>query len=100
MNHEEMLAALKIDLGLTTTKYDERLVTYLERAEQEITREGVRLSGERTDDVNLVIQYAAWMWRKRDTGEGMPRMIRWQINNRIFGKELLRDHPFGGDNNG
>lgn len=100
MNHESMLAALKIDLGLTTTIYDERLVAYLERAEQEITREGVILSAEKTDDVNLVIQYAAWMWRKRDTGDGMPRMIRWQINNRIFGRELRRPHTFGGETDG
>lgn len=38
----------------------------------------------------LVVQYASWMWRKRDTGEGMPRMVRYALNNRIFA-EKARD---------
>lgn len=93
MTAEQMLAALKIDLGLTTTIYDERLSQYLRTARSEIEREGVTFSSDpdaAPDEAgaNLIIMYAAWMWRKRDTGEGVPRMIRWQINNRLFGGEL------------
>lgn len=85
MSSAEMLEMLKIDLGITATAYDERLAQYLKTAQDEIEREGATLSpSDDIADANLVIQYAAWMWRKRDTGEGMPRMIRWQINNRLF----------------
>ena len=28
---------------------------------------------------------AAWLWRRRDSGEGMPRMLRYTLNNRIIG---------------
>lgn len=95
MTNEAKLQMLKIDLGITTTAYDERLTQFLQAARNEIEREGVTLSldtfdgetqttEETIDDANLQIMYAAWMWRKRDTGEGMPRMIRWQINNRLF----------------
>lgn len=85
MSSAEMLEMLKIDLGITATAYDERLAQYLKTAQDEIEREGAQLSpSDDIADANLVIQYAAWMWRKRDTGEGMPRMIRWQINNRLF----------------
>lgn len=86
MNDETLLQMLKIDLGITTDIYNTRLEQYLTAAKAEIEREGVTLT-ESMADGNLVIQYAAWMWRKRDTGEGMPRMIRWQINNRLFGGE-------------
>ena len=86
MNVSTLLSGLKIDLGITTTAYDVRLTAYLTRALEEIEREGVTLS-DSVSDQNLVINYAAWMWRKRDTGEGIPRMIRWQINNRLFGKD-------------
>lgn len=78
------LQMLKIDLGINTSAYDERLTQYLASAKAEIEREGVKLT-DSVPDENLIVQYAAWMWRKRDTGEGIPRMIRWQINNRIFG---------------
>lgn len=87
MNYQELLASLKVDLGITTTAYDTRLTEYLKRAESEIEREGVSLSASSLSDQNLIIAYAAHMWRKRDTGEGIPRMIRWQINNRLFGKK-------------
>ena len=95
MTTEQKLAMLKIDLGITSTAYDNRLTQYIEGAKREIEREGITLSlddtqsgtSETIDDANLVVMYAAWMWRRRDTGEGMPRMIRWMLNNRIFGME-------------
>lgn len=86
MNDTTKLQMLKIDLGINTTIYDDRLTQYIAAATAEIEREGVKLT-DSVPDGNLVVQYAAWMWRKRDTGEGIPRMIRWQINNRLFGGE-------------
>lgn len=84
MEEATKLQMLKIDLGINTSAYDSRLTQYLASAKAEIEREGVKLT-DSVPDENLIVQYAAWMWRKRDTGEGIPRMIRWQINNRIFG---------------
>ena len=86
MEETTKLQMLKIDLGINTTAYDSRLTQYLATAKAEIEREGVKLTNSAPDE-NLIVQYAAWMWRKRDAGEGIPRMIRWQINNRLFGGE-------------
>lgn len=83
MTDTEKLNALKIDLQITSPAYDERLSQYLLSAKNEIKREGYELT-DTIDDDNLQIMYAAWQWRRRDTGEGMPRMIRWQLNNRLF----------------
>ena len=94
MTPETMLLLMKTDLGITTTLYDERLLQYLAAAKQEIAREGYVLSADSADDNNLQIMYAAWMWRRRDTREGMPRMIRWLLNNRLF------DNTSGGDSDG
>lgn len=89
MNDETMLRMLKIDLGITASAYDDRLGQYLQSAKSEIEREGLTLSvSDDVSDANIVIQYAAWLWRKRDTGEGMPRMLRWEINNRLFDFEV------------
>lgn len=82
-----LLGALKIDLRLSTDAYDERLEAYLENAAEAITREGVELT-DSAEDQMLVVQYAAWTWRRRDTGEAMPRMIRWALNNRIFSQHM------------
>lgn len=89
MNESEMLEALKIDLGITADAYDDRLTQYLRQAKTAIEREGVKLNMADIDHVQTVIMYAAWMWRKRDTGEGMPRMVRYQLNNLIFHTHLI-----------
>ena len=83
MEQATMLQMLKIDLGISTLAYDGRLIQYLEAAKNEILREGYTLT-DSIDDANLQINDAAWMWRRRDTAEGMPRMVRWQLNNRLF----------------
>lgn len=88
MNESTMLQMLKVDLGITTTAYDERLSQYLTSAKEAIIKEGIILDDSIVSDGNLVVMYAAWMWRKRDTNEGMPRMLRWQLNNRLFGEKV------------
>lgn len=83
-----LLGMLKTDLGFTAIKYDERLKQYLQTAYKNIKAEGAQtLNVENIDDAQLVVMYSAWMWRKRDSGEGMPRMIRYALNNRILGEK-------------
>ena len=89
-----MLQMLKTDLGITTTAYDARLRQYLQSAEKQIEREGINLTKTCIDDMELIVMYAAWMWRRRDNMEGMPRMLRYALNNRLFAEKL------GGDLNG
>lgn len=84
MTTAEMLAALKIDLGITSEAYDTRLTEYLETAEEMIQAEGAELDLTKLDHIQTVVMYAGWLWRKRDTGEGMPRMVRYQLNNLIL----------------
>ena len=89
MNESTMLDMLKIDLGITTTAYDERLSQYITSAKDALEKEGITLDDSVISDGNLVVMYAAWMWRKRDTNEGMPRMLRWQLNNRLFSEKVV-----------
>ena len=78
------LTMVKTDIGITTaTAYDNRLIQYIKTAKSAIIREGATLSDD-VEDVQLVAMYAGWLWRKRDTGEGMPRNLRWMLNNKIL----------------
>jgi hypothetical protein len=87
MADSELLSMLKVDLGITTTAYDTRLAQYIESAKTEINREGVSLTSS-VNDAQLVVMYAAWTWRRRDTGDGMPRMLRYALNNRLFSEKM------------
>lgn len=82
-----LLQALKIDLRISSNAFNDRLTAYLQSAQQAITREGVTLTDSAEDNM-LTVQYAAWTWRHRDTGAGMPRMLRWAMNNRICSEHM------------
>ena len=88
MTNTDMLSMLKVDLGISGEGYDERLGQYIESAKKNISIEGITLDADSIPDCNLVIQYAAWLWRKRINGEGMPRMLRWELNQRLFHEKM------------
>lgn len=81
-----LLTMLKTDLGIrTATAYDERLRQLLISAKTAIINEGATsISEYAPDDAQLIVMYAAWLWRRRDSMDGMPRMLRWALNNRVF----------------
>ncbi len=87
MDTSILLPMLKTDLGFTADAYDSRLIQYLQTAEASIRSEGAELDPSDLNDMNLVVMYAAWQWRKRDSGEGMPRMLRYALNCRILGQK-------------
>ena len=96
MDEATRLKMLKLDLGIVSSGlYDERLTQMLKFAEAEIHKEGVsQLDTEKLEDSQLVIMYAAWLWRNRESGAGMPRMLRYALNIRVFSEKM------GGVNNG
>lgn len=83
---DTLLNMLRTDLGIRqTTAYDARLTQLLTAAQAAIAREGVKsLDIEDPEDAQLVVMYAAWLWRRRDEMTGMPRMLRLALNNRAF----------------
>lgn len=83
-----MIDMLRTDLGITTNKYDVRLYQYIESAQKMIKTEGITIDDTDPQDQQIVVSYAAWMWRRRDTMEGMPRMLRWQLNNRLMSQKM------------
>lgn len=88
MNDTDILAALKVDLGITSTGYDARLQQLISAAREAIAREGAVLDTAQMEDSQILIMYAAWLWRRRDTMEGMPRMLRWALNNKVFSEKM------------
>lgn len=85
---EQLLTMLKTDLGiLSTSAYDLRLKQYLQTAVNEIRREGATVDPCAGQDGPLIVMYAAWLWRRRDSMDGMPRMLRWALNNRIMAEK-------------
>lgn len=86
-----VMEMLKVDLGISTDAYNNRLGQYIDYAVEEITREGIVLDVSKPNDLNLIAMYSAWLWRKRDSGDGMPRMLRYALNNKLIAQKLGDD---------
>ena len=84
MNAETLLPLMKLDLGISSDAFDERLLGKLQAAIERIQDEGCTLSDSEADR-DLVLMYAEWLWRERVTGAAMPRMVRYALNNRVLG---------------
>ena len=92
MTEQDRLTMLKTDLGISSTGYDDRLKQILETSEKAIIAEGAStLDKTKLEDAQLIVMYAAWIWRNSDTGAGMPRMLRWSLNNRIFAEKAASE---------
>ena len=86
---ETLLAMLKIDLGLTVDAYDARLTQVLNSATSAILKAGATtLDVSDPLDAQLVVMYAAWLWRGRDEMPQMPRSLQYALHNRVFGEKM------------
>lgn len=81
-----MLADLKRDLGISAEIYDARLTARIVTATQRIGALGITLE-DTEGDRDLVLMYAAYLWRCRVTQAPMGRMLQLALNNRLFGQK-------------
>lgn len=87
MTEDERMVLLKADLELLSNVKDAYLKHLLAVAAERITAEGIALI-ESVGDENLLIMYAAYLYRKRAAEiTTMPRMLRWELNNRLMSQK-------------
>ena len=92
MTSDEKLVLLKQDLQMLTSANDDFLKSLITTAESAIQREGITLVENDTDMDMAVIQYAAYLFRKRAGNEtAMPRFLRWRLNNILFSQKGKAD---------
>ena len=87
MRDIELMAFLKSNLDLISVDSGKQgyLGQCLASARTFIEREGIPLSEDVSiEDGQLIVMYAAYLYRKRATDEPMPRMLRYALNNRLF----------------
>lgn len=92
MDKAAKLLILKQDLQLLTTANDSLLENLLDLAAGAIAREGITLIENDIECDMAVIQYAAYLFRKRAAADTtMPRFLRWQLNNLLFSQKAGGD---------
>ena len=108
MTLNDILSMLKANLEIMNTIKDTYLSQLIGTAISEISREGITfttgLDDENNatyslDDANLIVMYGAYLYRNRVndseagyqtalSSTGMPRMLRYALNNRLFAQKM------------
>lgn len=89
MTDEQILEMLKSNLDTTTSVKDDYLKFLIDASKEKIAEEGITLDLNKSSDVNLVVMYAAYLFRKRaEDNPVMPRMLRYALNNRLFSEKM------------
>lgn len=92
MTDEEILETFLLpDLEKLTVPETHRsfLLQLIASAKDQIAREGITLDLTAVDDCLTVSMYAAYLYRRRAVADnGMPRMLRYRLNNRLFAEKM------------
>lgn len=83
----DALELLKFDLHILHNQSDEYLRTRIDAAKKEIVREGIELNMEKEDHVLIIVDYAAWLYRKRTQDITFPRHLRYRMNNILISQK-------------
>ena len=89
---ETILNLLKIDLGITHTLRDAFFIQLLQGSIQEIERRGITLDKNKADDQMLIVDYAAWVYRKRQEDLPLANNIQHRLRNRIIEERIAKQN--------
>ena len=86
MDDQERLSLLKANVGaIGSTIYDELFLSLLTSAKSMIEREGLTLDMDSTEDNNMIVGYATWLFQQREQPDmQMPRWLRYALNNKVL----------------
>lgn len=89
---ETLLNLLKIDLGITHNLRDAFFTKLIEGTLKEIQRRGITPDLNSADDQMLIVDYAAWAYRKRQEDVPLANNIQHRLRNRIIKERIEKQN--------
>lgn len=83
------LLAAELDMHSLPDRRMEQLQSYLDVAADRISRKGITLDLTNPDDTHLLVEYAAWLFRRRrqEASKMMPEYLRTDIHDRLISEK-------------
>ena len=88
MTDAQILALFKLQIQILTDALDDYLNQVIDAREQMIRREGIEADASSAEYIQVLLMQAAYLYNKRDTGEGEPRALRFAKNNLLFSQKI------------
>ena len=74
---------------MMTSAQDNYLGFLINSSKKNLAETGITLDLNESDDVNLVVMHAAYLFRKRaEDNPVMPRMLQFAIHNRLMSEKM------------
>lgn len=87
-----ILNLLKLDLGITHNLRDAFFIQLLKGSIKEIERRGITLDQKSADDQMLIVDVAAWTYRKRQEDAPLSNNIQHRLRNRIIKERIEKQN--------
>ena len=83
------LLAAELDMHSLPDQRKIQLQSYLEVAAERIREKGIILDESNAEDVHLLVEYAAWLFRRRrqEASKLMPEYLRTDIHDRLISEK-------------
>ena len=83
------LLAAELDMHSLPEQRKSQLQSYLDVAAERIREKGIILDESNAEDVHLLVEYAAWLFRRRrqEASKLMPEYLRTDIHDRLISEK-------------
>ena len=83
------LLAAELDMHSLPDQRKRQLQSYLDVAAERIREKGIILDESNAEDVHLLVEYAAWLFRRRrqEASKLMPEYLRTDIHDRLISEK-------------
>lgn len=83
------LLKLELDMRNPPSEREDQLKILLDVAASRIAQRGITLDLEDAGDAGLQVEYAAWLYRRRNQGApaAMPESLRLDLNDRLISEK-------------
>ena len=84
MTDSDLLTMLRNDLQNPPGLLNDYLNFLINSSKEQIEDKGITLNLGSNEDCHLIIMYASWLYRQRNSNDGMPRMLRYALHSRLI----------------
>ena len=89
---DTVLQLFKIDLGIMHNLRDAYFIQLIKGTIQEIETRGITLDTNSADDQMLIVDYALWVYRKRQEDVPLANNIQHRLRNRIIEERIKKQN--------
>ena len=91
---DTLINLLKLDLGIQHNLRDAFFIQLIKGTIGEIEKRGIQLDLNDASDQMLVVDYSAWVYRKRQEDLPLANNIQIRLRNRIIEERIAKQNGF------